>query len=100
MRLKVATTAGLIFGLMLLAAWPWLIGPMPKASEVGRRAVQEYAVRFGIYIIVVLLVWASTAVMAIMVARRAREAYREEAMDNLQNLLEETLRDHGKPPSS
>jgi type VI protein secretion system component VasK len=99
MRLKVATTALLIFGVILLAAWPWVIGPMPKASEAGRRALQEYAVRFGLYIIVVLLVWSATAVLAIMVARRAREKYREEAMENLQSLLEESLKDHGKPKS-
>lgn len=99
MRLKVATTALLIFGVILLAAWPWVIGPMPNASEAGRRALQEYAVRFGLYIIVVLLVWSATAVLAIMVARRAREKYREEAMENLQSLLEESLKDHGKPKS-
>jgi len=99
MRLKIATSTFLIAGLLLLAGWPWLVGPMPKASEVGKRAVQEYAVRFGIYIIVVLLVWFITAMLAVLVARQARQAFREEAMENFQHLMEETLKDHGKPKS-
>ena len=99
MRLKIATSNFLIAGLLLLAGWPWLVGPMPKASEAGKRAVQEYAVRFGIYIIVVLLVWFITAMLAVLVARQARQAFREEAMENFQHLMEETLKDHGKPQS-
>ena len=99
MRLKIATSTFLIAGLLLLAGWPWLVGPMPKASEAGKRAVQEYAVRFGIYIIVVLLVWFITAMLAVLVARQARQAFRQEAMENFQHLLEETLQDHGQPQS-
>ncbi len=99
MHLKIATTAGLIFGILLLAAWPWLIGPAPRASVEGRQAVQEYAVRFGTYVIVALVVWAATAILAILVARQARLEYRDEAMGNLQNLIEESLKDHGKPKS-
>jgi heme/copper-type cytochrome/quinol oxidase subunit 2 len=99
MRLKIATTTFLIAGLLLLAGWPWLVGPMPKSSEVGKRAVQEYAVRFGVYIIVVLIVWFVTAMLAVLVARQARQAFREEAMENFQHLMEETLKDHGKPKS-
>ena len=99
MRLKIATSTLLIAGLLLLAGWPWLVGPMPKASEAGQRAVQDYAVRFGIFIIVVLLVWFITAMLAVLVARQARQAFREEAMENFQHLMEETLKDHGKPKS-
>jgi hypothetical protein len=99
MRLKIVTSTFLIAGLLLLAGWPWLVGPMPRASEAGKRAVQEYAVRFGIYIIVVLLIWAVTAILAMMVARQARQAFRNEAMENFQHLMEETLKDHGKPKS-
>ena len=96
--MKLATSVGVVLGLLLLVAWPWLVGPTP-GKEAGRRALQEYAIRFGTYIIVVLLVWGTTAVLAILMARRARLAYREEAMENFQSLIEETLRDHGKPKS-
>ena len=99
MRLKIVTSTFLIAGLLLLAGWPWLVGPMPKASETGKRAMQEYAVRFGIYIIVVLLVWSVTAILAIVVARKARQNLRDEALENFQHLVEETLKDHGKPKS-
>ena len=99
MRLKIATSTFLIAGILLLVAWPWLVGPVPNSREAGQRAMQEYAVRFGIYIIVLLLVWFVTAMLAIFVARQARQSYREEAMENFQHLMEETLRDHGKPKS-
>jgi type VI protein secretion system component VasK len=93
---KLATTLFLVAGLLLLAAWPWLVGPQPPASA-GRQTLEEYVVRFGIYLILLLLVWFTTAVLAVLSARRARDAYREKAMENLQNLIEGTLQDHGKP---
>jgi hypothetical protein len=96
MRLKAAATFFLILGIAMLVAWPWIVGAQPDVKESGRRALEEYVVRFGIYIIAVLFVWFVTAVLAIMVARQARNAYREEAMLNFQQLMEETLKDHGK----
>ena len=95
MRLKLLTTTFLILGLILLGGWPWIVGPVPKGQ--GKHALAEYATRFGIYVIVALLVWFVTALLAVMVARRARQEYREEAIENLQDLLEETIKDHGKP---
>jgi len=97
MRLKVATSTFLILGLLLLAGWPWLVGPQPPKGDL--QATREYAARFGIYVITILLVWFVTALLAVIVARRARQTYREEAMQNLQELLEESLKDHGKPKS-
>lgn len=95
MRLKVTTTAFLILGLLLLAGWPWIVGQQPPKGDL--QATREYAARFGIYIIMILLVWFTTALLAVIVARRARKELREEAMQNLQELLEESLKDHGKP---
>lgn len=95
MRLKVATSTFLILGLLLLVGWPWIVGSQPPKSDL--QATREYAARFGIYVIAILLIWFTTALLAVIVARRARQAFREEAMENLQHLLEESLKDHGKP---
>lgn len=97
MRLKIFTTGFVILGVLLLLSYPVLVGPVPKGE--GRQALAEYALRFGLYVIGSLLVWFTTAVLAVIAARRARQAYREEAMENFQHLMEETLRDHGRNPS-
>jgi type VI protein secretion system component VasK len=94
MRLKVVTTAFVILGVLMLLSYPWIVGPVPKGQ--GKEALAEYAMRFGIYIILSLLVWFTAAVLAVVTARRARQAYREEAMENFQSLMEETLKDHGR----
>lgn len=93
MRLKVFTTGLLVFGVLLLFATPWLLGPRPGGT--GRDA-QEYVVKFGLLVIGLFTIFATTAILAVIVARRERQKFREEAMENLKDLVESSLRDHGR----
>jgi peptidoglycan biosynthesis protein MviN/MurJ (putative lipid II flippase) len=94
MRLKIATTAFVILGLLTLLSYPWLVGSVPRGGS--KQALAEYATRLGFYIIAALLIWFITAVLAVLTAHRARDRYRAEAMENFQHLIEETMKDHGK----
>lgn len=95
MSLKIATTALLLCGLALLVSWPWIVGPRP-APDAPKSEVVRYARRFVYYTGGTILVFCSTAFLAILMARRARREYREESRRNLEELLEGTLRDHGR----
>lgn len=98
MRLKIATTALLIFGLALLLLWPWVVGPRPPA-DAPKPELAAFAVRLMIYMGATILTFAVTAALALLVARQARKQYREEALANLRELIEGTLKDHGSKKS-
>ncbi|MFY9235513.1 MAG: hypothetical protein WAO58_13760 [Fimbriimonadaceae bacterium] len=98
MRLKIATTALFIAGVVLLIAWPWFVGEQPPAGA-SQRARAEYVLRMGLYFIATLLTFFTAAVCAFFVARRTRKELREEAMNNVKELIEGTLHDHKKKPA-
>lgn len=91
MRLKVVTTVLFTFGILLLIGWPWIVGPRPEGT---RQVEAAYALKLGVYFIVVLLTFFFAALSAFLLARRERQALREEAKQNIQELIEGTLRDH------
>lgn len=95
MRLKIATTAFLLFGLVLLATWPWVVGPRPPA-DAPKPELAAFAVRLMIYMGATIVTFAVTAALALLVGRQARKQYRKEAIDNLRELIEGTLKDHGR----
>lgn len=95
MRLKIATTTSLLLGLMLLAAWPWVVGSRPPA-EAPRKELADYLTRFVWYMGATVMTFVVTAFLAILVMRRAREEYREASMRNLEALIEGTRQDHVK----
>lgn len=97
MRLKVFTTVLLVFGIGLLFGSPWIIGKRPPLEQ--RREVAEYAVRFGALVMTLIILFCVTAVCAFIVARRQTEALRAQAMENMHELIEGTLSDHGRKQS-
>jgi hypothetical protein len=94
MRLKVLTTALFVFGILLLIGWPWILGGRPVGPKASQQAEAAYALRLGLYFIVTLLTFFFAALCAFFLARREREAIREQAKQNVQELIEGTLRDH------
>jgi hypothetical protein len=102
LRLRIGLTVLVLAGIGLLLAWPWLVGPYPAPHGVPAhgskeaKALAEYSLRFLGYIAALLLVFLSTAIMATIVVRRAREEYRQEAMDNMRQLIEATREDYQK----
>lgn len=98
MRLKIVTSAFLLFGLSLLAAWPWTVGARPPKGA-PRAELVAYLTRFVWYLGGTVMTFVITAFLAIIVMRRAREAYRAEARQNLEELLEGTRQDHARKHS-
>jgi MFS superfamily sulfate permease-like transporter len=99
MFLRVATTAFFILGLVLLLAWPWIVGARPSA-EASKPEQVAYAVRFVTYISGLLLVFFTTSICAWLLARKRRMEFQKESLDNLKDLIEGTLHDHGRTKDS
>ncbi|MEA2551892.1 MAG: hypothetical protein QOJ65_68 [Fimbriimonadaceae bacterium] len=96
MLLRAATTFLMLFGLVLSLGYPWIIGPKPALhAQQG-----PFAIRLGVYMILIICSFLGAAVCAILMMRRAREAYREETRQNLEDLIETTLRTHQHRPES
>lgn len=91
MRLKIATTASFITGLIMLTLWPVVVGTKPEGRGVELR---HYALRYGYYLLALLFVFILTCVLALFLLRKQREEFRAEAKENLRELIEGTLKDH------
>lgn len=113
MLLKGLTTFFIVFGVILAFGFPWIVGPTPKLihrtpamvrgeTTPEQRAVlleeKRYSVRFGVYLISLLSCFIAASICALILARSVRLAYREEARQNLEFLIESTLRTHQKQP--
>lgn len=95
MRLKVLTTTAFVFGLLCLLLWPLLLGPRPGPGA-SRQDLARYGLRFLTYYGVTSAAFVATAVFAVLLARQTRREYLERTRENLQDLIEGTLRDHGR----
>lgn len=61
---------------------------MKSRAEWGARALALFGVTTA--------VWLSVAGLAILVARQARQEFLAQSRENLKNLIEESLKDHGR----
>lgn len=93
MRLKIATTACLIFSALALLSWPWTVGPKPPDSA-PKAELQAYAVRLMAYFGVLVFALFVTVALALLVIRNTRLEFKKRSLDNLQDLVESTLKDH------
>jgi hypothetical protein len=89
-RLKILTTALVIFALGLMVSWSFIIGEKPTEKE----ALAQWAVRLGFYVMTILISFVGAAIGAVVLSRRAREEYRAQAEANMRELIEGTLSDH------
>ena len=94
MLLRGVTTFFLVLGLFLAFAFPWFVGPKPQSHA----ALGPYSVKFGIYVLALLACFIAACICALLLVRKAREAYREESRHNLEFLIESSLRTHQKKP--
>ena len=92
--MKLTLTVLLTFGICLLLAWPWILGHQPPATH--RVELARYTLRFGVYLCSLLIIFFTTAVLASVIARRARLELRDEALGNMKFLIETTLEEHRK----
>lgn len=97
--LKLFTSASFIFGVVLLVAWPWLLGPQPAATGTNRRIVAEWGVKALIYFLLCCIAFLSSATGAWLIMRRTRREFTSMSRQNVKELVEGSLRDHGQPAS-
>ncbi|MCH7904698.1 MAG: hypothetical protein IH944_09065 [Armatimonadetes bacterium] len=95
MFLKVLTTTFFLFGILLLVAWPFVIGPQPDA-ELGKNVLADYAVKMAFYILVLSVAWMGAAVCAWLLTRKLRKELAGRRTENMRGLVEGTLKDHGR----
>src|SRR5258708_4047457 len=113
MLLKTLTTLFIVVGVILAFSFPWVVGPTPKLihrtpamargeSTPGQRSQlleeKKFSLRFGIYLTSLLTCFLAASICAVILARKVRLAYQEEARQNLEFLIESTLRTHQKQP--
>lgn len=82
----------------MLICWPFVIGARP---EVGaeREVIARYGIRALAYIGLMCMTFLSAAFCATLIIRRNRAQYAEELTQNLRELVEGSLSDHGKSKS-
>jgi len=99
LRLKVVTTSLFVFGGLLLLLWPVILGPRPTA-EAERTVIAQWGVRALVYFFVTSITFLSAAFCSVLIMRANRMRYLEEMKSNVKELIEGSLEDHGKPPTS
>ncbi len=92
MRLKVLTTAFVVFGLLLMVLYPWLLGPKPHTHH----EIQVFAIRYLIYVSAIVIALIGSGICSVLILRKAREEYRQAKEEILNQLLEATLKDHAE----
>lgn len=95
MRLRFFTTASLSAGVLLLLCWPWLVGSRP-ASSAPKQEIAQYGVRLLLYVSGTCLLFLLTAFLAILVIKQTQRDFLDRQKGNVTELIEGTLRDHGK----
>lgn len=95
MRLKVLTTTLLLAGIVMLFGWPIFMRAKPVPSA-PLRTRQLFVIKSGAYFLVMVSDFVIVAGLSLIMLRRSREEYRDHAMANLTQLIEESLND-GRP---
>lgn len=91
MRLKAVTTALVIVGLFFTVGFPFILGPKPDGSQ---KEVAEYALKFGTYWILVMLIWVAVIICAWIVLRQTVKNIKSDREVLMKSFVEGTLKDH------
>ncbi len=79
----------MVIGLLLAASWPWTIGKVPGAKS-SIEAKLQFLQTGGVLVFATLACLVTASIGAVILARAAREEYREELNENLKDLVTET----------
>jgi len=93
MRIKLASFLLLIVDIVLFFTAAYMVANKPPKGAPHREQI-SFAIRSDVVILVLLASLFTTVVLVWIWAQRVREEYREQSRQNLQSLIEATLRDH------
>ena len=96
MRLKIAAIAFSVFSVLVSLSWPFFVIAPASIKTAPKHVQAAFIVRSGTYIIVLLLSWFVALVLSWLLYRRTRAEYQKKSLENLKDLLEGTLQDHGR----
>lgn len=97
MWLKIVTTVLMIFSVVMLFAYVLIVGQKPPAGAPRKEQI-AYLRRGATYVGIESAALIGSVVGAYLIARRARSEYMEKSRQNMEALIEATLRDHAKRP--
>lgn len=93
MRLKIASLAFLFADVILFFTAAYMLARAPVKSA-SREVHRAFVLQSYIVVLVLLLCLFVTVILVWMWAQQVREEYRTKSQENLQSLIEGTLRDH------
>lgn len=96
-KLKIVTTAALVFGVLLMFSGPFLLGKRPPSAE--RKELARYGVRMGVLFAAASVSFLISAYGAYRIIKLQREEYRIELLKNVKELVQGSLNDHQEPES-
>ena len=98
MRIKLASICFLIADIVLFFTAGYMLANKPPRG--APRSIQVgFAIRSDLVILVLLGSLFTTVLLVLIWAQKVREEYREQSRENLQSLIESTLRDHDRKKS-
>ncbi len=74
---------------MLAASWPWTLGRIPDGKATIESKL-DFLQTGGVLVFATLACLITASIGAVILARAAREEYREELNENLKDLVTET----------
>ncbi|MBX7132985.1 MAG: hypothetical protein K1X67_09945 [Fimbriimonadaceae bacterium] len=95
MRLKILTSTLFVAGILMLLAWPLVMADRPN-PDAERKVLAAFGLKMLIYFGATAITFLATAICALLLVRRAKLEFRDQASENLRGLIEGTLRDHGR----
>ena len=79
----------MVIGLLLAASWPWTLRKIPDAKATIETKL-DFLQTGGVLVFTTLACLVTASIGAVILARAAREEYREELNENLKDLVTET----------
>jgi hypothetical protein len=92
---KIVTTILIVSCLVMLAAWPFVMGAQP-ATTAALAVKKAYVVRLVTLVCFIVLTLVLSAIGAVIIMRRTVAEVREAQSTNMQVLIESTLAAHKK----
>jgi hypothetical protein len=88
-----------IFSLTLVCVslgWPWIVGPKPEKGA-SKKAYLQFASKSATCLGIIIISIAGAGICSLLIIKQEKERYREEAMNNLKEMLSNLPKPEPKP---